>query len=99
MGYIIEKGTGGGGGGDATAANQLLQLAQDATATNQQEQMLGFKSNNTTNCIKWTGPDAVNIQNQVQGFLLALTSPIYIISFVIIYDVASISYVGIMIYN
>lgn len=34
MGYIIKKGT-GGGGGDATAANQVLQLAQDATSANQ----------------------------------------------------------------
>jgi hypothetical protein len=35
MGYIIKAPT-GGGGGDATAANQVLQLAQDATAANQQ---------------------------------------------------------------
>lgn len=35
MGYIIKAPTGGGGGGDATAANQVLQLAQDATAANQ----------------------------------------------------------------
>ena len=35
MGYIIKTPTGGGGGGDATAANQVLQLAQDSTAANQ----------------------------------------------------------------
>lgn len=97
MGYILKAPTGGGGG--ATAANQLAQLAQDATALNQQEQMLGFKSDNTTTCVKWTGPNVIAVHTQVELFLLSLVNPIYIISFVIIYDVGVLSYVGIMIYN
>jgi hypothetical protein len=35
----------GGGGGDATAANQVLQLAQDATAANQTNQVLQLEVN------------------------------------------------------
>jgi hypothetical protein len=45
MGYIIKKGTGGGGGGDATAANQVLQLAQDSTEASQQIQIDQIKEN------------------------------------------------------
>jgi hypothetical protein len=38
MGYVIKKAT-GSGGGDATAANQVIQINQDATAVNQQAQL------------------------------------------------------------
>jgi len=38
-------GAAGGGGGDATAANQVLQLAQDATATNQLTQITQIEAN------------------------------------------------------
>ena len=38
-------GPAGGGGGDATAANQVLQLAQDATSANQTNQILQLEVN------------------------------------------------------